>query len=101
MWNLVSKYNSLHFWPPEKSVFELMTNLRFSSSESGPGGVHIPQNQYFYLSFQTFKGTLRPFNEYCQIIRFKDQVRDFLNIICEFFGFLVQFKIIYYEREFC
>ena len=54
MWNLVSKYNSLHFWPPEKSVFELMTNLRFSSSESGPGGVHIPLKPIFLLKFSNF-----------------------------------------------
>ena len=42
MWNLVSKCNILRFWPPEKSIFELMANLKFSFSESGPGSVHIP-----------------------------------------------------------
>ena len=41
MWNLVSKSNFLGFWSPQKSVFELMTNLKFSFSESGPGSVHI------------------------------------------------------------
>ena len=49
----------LCFWPPEKSVFELMRNLKFSFSESGPGSVHILQNQYFHLSFQVSKGTLK------------------------------------------
>ena len=57
MWNLVSKCNFLRF--PEKSIFELMANLKFSFSESGPGSVHILPNQYFYWSFQTFKGTLK------------------------------------------
>ena len=57
MWNLVSKCNFLCF--PEKSIFELMANLKFSFSESGPGSVHILPNQYFYWSFQTFKGTLK------------------------------------------
>ena len=41
MWHLVSKCNFLCFWSPEKSAFELMTNLKFSFSESGPGSVHI------------------------------------------------------------
>ena len=40
------------FWPPEKFVFELMTNLKFSFSESGPGSVHIA----WKISFHTFKG---------------------------------------------
>ena len=57
MWNLVSKCNFLRF--PEKSIFELMANLKFSFSESGPGSVHILPKQYFYWSFQTFKGTLK------------------------------------------
>ena len=57
MWNLVSKCNFLHFWPPEKSVFKLILNLKFSFSKSGPGIVFtFPQNQYFYLSFRTFNG---------------------------------------------
>ena len=29
------------FWPPEESVFEWMTNLKFSFSQSGPGSVNI------------------------------------------------------------
>ena len=52
------------FWSPEKSVciFKLMTNLNFSFPESGPGEQEVftfPQNQYFHLSFQTFKGSLK------------------------------------------
>ena len=35
-----------------------MTNFKFNFSESGPGSVHIPPNTIF-LSFQTFKGTLK------------------------------------------
>ena len=33
----------------EKSVFELMTNLKFSFFESGPGSVHIPPKPIFYI----------------------------------------------------
>ena len=32
IWNLVSKCNLSCFWPPEKSVFELVTNVKFSFS---------------------------------------------------------------------
>ena len=32
------------FWPTEKSVFELMTNLKFSFSESGPGVFKFSKN---------------------------------------------------------
>ena len=53
MWNLVSQCNFLEFWPPEKSVFELMTNLRFSFSESGPGSVHVPPKPIF-VKFSNF-----------------------------------------------
>ena len=59
MWNLTSKFNFLHFCHPEKSVFELMTNLKFSFSESGPGSVPIPPKPIFYLTFWTFKVTLK------------------------------------------
>ena len=60
MWNLVSKCNFLRFWPPQKSVFELMTNLKFSFSVSAPGSVHNPPKPIFlFLSFQTFKDTLK------------------------------------------
>ena len=41
MWKLLSKCNVLRFWLTEKSIFELMANLKFSISESGPGSVHI------------------------------------------------------------
>ena len=53
------KMQFLRFWPPEKSVFELMTNLRFSFSESGPGSVPIPPKPILLFKFQTFKGTLK------------------------------------------
>ena len=56
MWNSVSKYNFSRFWPPEKSVFELMTNLKFSFSESGPGSVHIPPKPIFLFKFSNFQG---------------------------------------------
>ena len=36
-----------------------MTTLKFSFSESGPGSAHIPPKPMFFLSFQTFKGTLK------------------------------------------
>ena len=36
-----------------------MTNLKFSFSEVDLEVFTFPQNQYFYLSFQTFKGTLK------------------------------------------
>ena len=54
MWNLVGKCNFLCIWPPEKSVFELMTNLKFSFSESGPGSVHIPPKPIFLFKFSNF-----------------------------------------------
>ena len=54
MWNLVSKCDCLRFWPPEKSVFELMTNGRFSFSESGPGRVHTPPKPVFSFKFSNF-----------------------------------------------
>ena len=53
MWNLVSKCNFLHFWPPEKSVFKLILNLKFSFSKSGPG-VHIPSKPVFLFKFSNF-----------------------------------------------
>ena len=56
LWNLASKCNFLHFWPPEKSVFELMTSLKFSFSESGPGSVHIPVKAIFLFNFSNFQG---------------------------------------------
>ena len=42
--------------PPEKSVFELMTSLKFSFSESGPGGAHIPSKPIFLFKFLNFQG---------------------------------------------
>ena len=43
------------FDPPEKSVFELMTNLKSSFSESGPlGSVHVPQKPIFLFKFSNF-----------------------------------------------
>ena len=56
MWNLVSKCNFFRFWPPEKSVFELMTNLEFSFSESGSGSVHIVPKPIFLFKFSNFYG---------------------------------------------
>ena len=58
MWNLVLKFNFLRFWPPEKSVFELMTNLKFSFSESGPGTVLILPKPIFLFKFSNFYGYL-------------------------------------------
>ena len=55
MWNSVSKYNFSCFWPPEKPVFELMTNLKFSISESWPGSVHIPPKPIFLFKFSNFQ----------------------------------------------
>ena len=47
MWNLVSKMQFLRIWPLEKSVFELIANLKFSFSEIGPGNAHIPLKPIF------------------------------------------------------
>ena len=47
--NAIAKCNFLHFWTPEKSIFELMTNLKFSFSESGPGSVHIPPKTNIFI----------------------------------------------------
>ena len=49
MWNLVSICNFLRFWPPEKAFSELMTNLIFSFSESGPEIVHIPPKTNIFI----------------------------------------------------
>ena len=43
-----------HFWPLEKCVFELMTNLKFSFSESVTGSVHIPPKPAFLFKFSNF-----------------------------------------------
>ena len=43
------------FGPNEKSVFELMTNLKFSFSGSGPGSVHIPPKPIFLFQFSNVK----------------------------------------------
>ena len=56
MWNFMSKYNFFRFWPPEKSVFELTTNLKFSFSESGAGSFHIPQKPIFLFKFLNIQG---------------------------------------------
>ena len=56
MWNLASKCNFLLSQPPEKSVFELMANVKFSFSESGPGSVHIPPKPIFLFKFSDLKG---------------------------------------------
>ena len=48
------KIQFFSFWPPEKSIFELMTNLKFSFSESGPGSVHIPPKPIFLFKFSNF-----------------------------------------------
>ena len=50
MQNSVSKC----LWPPEKSIFELMTNLKFCFSESGPGNVHIIPKPIFLFKFSNF-----------------------------------------------
>ena len=44
----------VRFWPPEKSVFKLVTNLEFSFSESGPGSVHIFPKPIFLFKFSNF-----------------------------------------------
>ena len=54
MWNLLSKCNFLCFWPPEKFVFELMTNLKFSFSENEPGSVYIRPKPLFIFKFSNF-----------------------------------------------
>ena len=54
MWNLVPKWNFLHFWPPGKSVFKLMTSLKFSFSESGPGSICISPKPIFVFKFSNF-----------------------------------------------
>ena len=46
--------NFLRFWPPEKCVFKLMTNLKFSFSEIGSGSVHIPSKPIFSFKFLNF-----------------------------------------------
>ena len=42
------------FLTPEKSVFELMANLKFSFSESGLESVYIAQKPIFLFKFQAF-----------------------------------------------
>ena len=54
MENLVSKRNFLRFGTTEKSVFELMTKLKFSLSEGGPGSVLIPPKPIFLFEFSNF-----------------------------------------------
>ena len=54
MWNLVSKSDFLCFWPPWKSVFEFMKNLKFSFSESGPESAHICPKPIFLFKFSNF-----------------------------------------------
>ena len=51
MWNSVSKCNFLCFWPPEKYVFALMTNMKFSFSGSGSESVHILPKPIFLFTF--------------------------------------------------
>ena len=48
------KMQFLHIWPPEKSVFELMTKLKFSFSQTEPGSVHIPPKPIFLFKFSNF-----------------------------------------------
>ena len=48
------KIQFFSFWPPEKSIFELMTNLKFSFSESGPESVHIRPKPIFLFKFSNF-----------------------------------------------
>ena len=54
MWNLVWKCNCLHFWPPEKSVFELMVNAQFSFSEGKSGKVYISPKPISLFKFLKF-----------------------------------------------
>ena len=54
MWNLVSKCSFLRFWPPEKSNFELIINLKFSFSKSGPRSVHISLKPILLFRFSDF-----------------------------------------------
>ena len=51
---LVYKFNLLRVWPPKKSVFELITNLKFSFSESGPGSDHISPKPIFLFKLPNF-----------------------------------------------
>ena len=44
----------LRFRPPEKYVLELMTNVKFSFSESGRGSVHIPLKPIFLFEILNF-----------------------------------------------
>ena len=48
------KMQFLHIWPPEKSDFELMTKLKFSFSETGPGSVHITPKPILLFKFSNF-----------------------------------------------
>ena len=50
----MSKRNFLRFGTTEKSVFELMTKLKFSLSEGGPGSVLIPPKPIFLFEFSNF-----------------------------------------------
>ena len=56
MWNLVSKCNFLHFWPPEKWQWQVL-NLVFLKVDLEVFA--FPQNQYLHLSFQIFNDTLK------------------------------------------
>ena len=42
------------FLTPEKSAFDLMTNLKFSFSQSGPGKVQILPKPIFLFKFSKF-----------------------------------------------
>ena len=44
----------ISFWSPEKFIFELMTNLKFSFCESTPGSVYIPPKPIFLFKFVNF-----------------------------------------------
>ena len=44
------------FLNPKKSVFELMTNLKFNFPESRPGSVPVAQKPIFLFKFSNFYG---------------------------------------------
>ena len=69
-----------------------MKNVKFSCSEIGRGSVHIPPKSIFYLSFQTFKGTLKMLQiTFCPQIQQKKSLKwpsnlNQLGYAAEFFG---------------
>ena len=91
------KMQCIHLWPPEKSVFELMRNLKFSFSESEPGSVHIFPKPNFYLSLQTFKGTVKMLQiTFCHQIQQEKSLKWPQNLNC--FGYASEIFGIFYSQ---